>query len=108
MPFALNETDCLDKGMAYQELSLTVAKTLWYLDFERAPGEVGRLGEGNPGRTDGRDEVDDYQLYDIATADHKGSVLIFKPRFKDVFQGNVFSRTPTEDDIEVGLKGVII
>jgi cytochrome P450 len=80
IPFALGETGCLGKPMAYQEMSLTIAKTIWLFDFEQAPGENGRLGEGSSGRKDGRDRVEEFQLYDIATADHKGPVLVFKPR----------------------------
>lgn len=79
-PFSLGETGCLGKAMAYLETSLVVAKTLWYFDFEKAPGEAGKLGEGQPGRTDGRGRTDEYQLYDLAVADHDGPNLIFKPR----------------------------
>lgn len=79
-PFALGETGCLGKAMAYQEMSLVVAKTLWYFDFERAAGEAGRLGEGEPGRTDGRGRKDEYQLFDLAVADHDGPNLVFRPR----------------------------
>lgn len=79
-PFAAGETGCLGKAMAYHEICLTVAKTLWYFDFHSPPGDAGKLGEGEPGRTDGRDRRDEYQLYDVATADHDGPNLIFKPR----------------------------
>lgn len=79
-PFAAGETGCLGKGMAYHEISLTVAKTLWYFDFQSPLGEAGTLGEGQPGRTDGRHRKDEYQLFDIATADHDGPNLVFKPR----------------------------
>jgi cytochrome P450 len=79
-PFALEETGCLGKAMAYQELSLVVARTLWYFDFEEAAGEAGRLGQGEPGRTDGRDRKEEYQLFDLAVADHDGPNLVFRPR----------------------------
>jgi len=79
-PFASGETGCLGKGMAYHEMSLVVAKTVWYFDFEKEPGEAGKLGEGVPGRTDGRHRKNEYQLYDLAVADHDGPNLVFKPR----------------------------
>ncbi|KAI0014235.1 cytochrome P450 [Xylariaceae sp. FL0662B] len=79
-PFALGDTGCLGKAMAYHEISLVIAKTLWYFDFYRAPGEAGRLGEGQLGRTDGRGKPDEYQLYDLAVADHDGPNLVFQPR----------------------------
>ncbi|TVY75551.1 Cytochrome P450 monooxygenase apf7, partial [Lachnellula suecica] len=79
-PFALGDTGCLGKAMAYHETGLVLAKTLWYFDFEKAPGAAGKLGEGQPGRRDGRDKVDEYQLFDLAVADHDGPNLVFIPR----------------------------
>lgn len=78
--FAFGETGCVGKAMAYQEMSLVVAKTLWYFDFETAAGEAGRLGEGGPGEADGRRRRDEYQLFDMAVADHDGPNLVFRPR----------------------------
>ncbi|KAK6221496.1 hypothetical protein LQW54_001268 [Pestalotiopsis sp. IQ-011] len=79
-PFAFGETGCLGKAMAYHEMSLVLAKTLWYFDFKKAPGEAGKLGGGEPGRLDGRDRVDQYQLLDHAVASHDGPNLVFTPR----------------------------
>jgi cytochrome P450 len=79
-PFALGETGCLGKGMAYHEMSLVVAKALWHFDFEKAPGEAGKLGEGHPGRRNGRNRVGEYQLLDLAVADHDGPNLSFTSR----------------------------
>ncbi|CAJ2502722.1 Uu.00g101160.m01.CDS01 [Anthostomella pinea] len=79
-PFALGDRACAGKAMAYLETSLTVAKTLWYFDFKTAPGAAGKVGGGTPGRTDGRHRADEYQLYDIFTADHDGPNLVFRPR----------------------------
>ncbi|KAI4596571.1 hypothetical protein KJ359_005327 [Pestalotiopsis sp. 9143b] len=79
-PFAFGETGCLGKAMAYHEMSLVVAKTLWYFDFERALGEAGDLGGGRPGDLDGRHRVDEYQLFDHAVANHDGPNLVFTPR----------------------------
>ncbi|KAI0006643.1 cytochrome P450 [Xylariaceae sp. FL0662B] len=78
-PFALGDRGCAGKAMAYLEASLAVAKTLWYFDFRTVEGPAGRVGGGTPGR-DWRDRVDEYQLYDIFTADHDGPNLVFKPR----------------------------
>lgn len=66
--------------MAYHEISLTVVKTMLYFDFEHPLTEAGKLGEGRPGMMDGRHRKEEYQLYDISTADHEGPILIFKPR----------------------------
>jgi cytochrome P450 len=79
-PFALGETGCLGKGMAYHEMSLVVAKTLWHFDFEKASGEASKLGEGHPGQKSGRNRVEEYQLLDLAVADHDGPNLSFTSR----------------------------
>ncbi|KAI1411053.1 cytochrome P450 [Hypoxylon sp. FL1857] len=82
VPFALGDRACAGKAMAYLETSLTLAKTLWYFDFEVAPTSAGRVGGGTPGGTDGRDRPDEYQLYDIFTADHDGPNVVFRPRVR--------------------------
>lgn len=66
--------------MAYQEMSLIVAKMMWYFDFQRAPGKAGELGGGEAGRRDGRHRVDEYQLDDNQTSDKDGPNLVFKAR----------------------------
>lgn len=78
--FALGDTGCVGKAVAYQEISLIVAKTMWYFDFQRAPGKAGELGGGEAGRKDGRYRVHEYQLEDNQTADKDGPNLIFKAR----------------------------
>jgi cytochrome P450 len=80
IPFALGDRNCLGKTLAYSELSMVIAKSLWYFDFAIAPGDAGKLGEGEPGRTDGRHRVGEYQLYDIAGAAHDGPNLVFNRR----------------------------
>ncbi|KAK7923587.1 hypothetical protein PG985_007658 [Apiospora marii] len=79
-PFLAGERSCLGKSMAYLEASLTLARTIWYFDFEVAPGAAGALGAGMPGRKDGRDRTGEYQLYDIFTGEHDGPNLVFRPR----------------------------
>ncbi|KAI1127292.1 cytochrome P450 [Nemania abortiva] len=82
IPFSFGETMCLGKTMAYMEISLVLAKTLWHFDFGRAPGEAGKLGGGGPGGWDGglRDRVDEFQLYDAFVGEHDGPNLTFIPR----------------------------
>lgn len=66
--------------MAYLEASLVVAKTLWFLDFEPAPGKSGELGAGAPGKVAGRERPEEFQLYDIFSATHNGPNLVFRHR----------------------------
>ncbi|KAI1370306.1 cytochrome P450 [Hypoxylon crocopeplum] len=79
-PFLLGDRGCAGKAVAYLELSLALAKTLWYFDFEKTPGQAGKLGEGTPGRADGRGRRDEFQLYDGVVVSHDGPNLVFKPR----------------------------
>lgn len=79
-PFSIGSRSCAGKAMAYLEASLVISKTIWHFDFEAAPGELGRVGGGTTGRVDGRGRPDEYQLYDIFAASHKGPYLVFHPR----------------------------
>lgn len=82
-PFALGERGCAGKAMAYLEMSITLAKTLWYFDFERAPGVAGLVGSGGHPKfegDEGRLRKDEFQLFDVITAAHDGPLLNFKPR----------------------------
>lgn len=79
-PFAIGSRSCGGRAVAYLEASLTVSKTLWYFDFEKAPGTAGDLGEGGRGKGEGRLRRDEFQLYEVITADHNGPNLVFKPR----------------------------
>lgn len=78
--FSIGSRACAGKAMAYLELSLVMARTIWQLDFETAPGEAGRVGGGTPGVKNGRDKTGEYQLYDIFASTHDGPNLVFKPR----------------------------
>ncbi|KAK8134591.1 Isotrichodermin C-15 hydroxylase [Apiospora sp. TS-2023a] len=80
IPFSLGDRGCAGKAVAYLEISLAVAKTLWYFDFEKAPGEAGELGGGRLGVGGGRDRPDEYQLYDSFMAAHEGPNLILRAR----------------------------
>lgn len=79
IPFAVGSASCLGKSMAYMEMSLVMAKTLWYFDFQKAAGEAGQLGGGDP-QSSSRTRVDEFQLYDALIADHHGPSLVFSPR----------------------------
>ncbi|KAJ4422556.1 hypothetical protein N0V82_002784 [Gnomoniopsis sp. IMI 355080] len=79
-PFAIGSRSCGGRAVAYLEASLTIAKTLWYFDIEKAPGKAGELGEGGPGMGKGRERKGEYQVYDVITAEHHGPNLVFKFR----------------------------
>ena len=85
-PFSLGDRGCAGKAMAYLEMSLTIAKTMWYFDFAKAPGEAGELGGGGGSsersRTDayGRGRPDEFQLYYSLVVENDGPNLVFTPR----------------------------
>lgn len=78
--FSVGYRGCAGKPMAYLEMSLTIAKTIWHFDFYKAPGDLGRVGEGIPGKSGGRSRVGEFQMDDIFAAMHEGPYLMFKPR----------------------------
>ncbi|KAI1824026.1 cytochrome P450 [Xylaria intraflava] len=78
--FSTGARGCGGKAMAYLEASLVVARTLWYFDFEVAPGQPGKAGCGFSGAANGRERETEYQLYDVFISIHDGPNLIFKQR----------------------------
>ncbi|KAI1413499.1 cytochrome P450 [Hypoxylon sp. FL1857] len=79
--FSIGPRGCAGKPTAYLELSLALAKILWYFDFETAPGKLGDIGLGQNG---------EFRLFDIFTSTHDGPYLTFKARDsfpKDVGDG---------------------
>lgn len=79
-PFAVGDRSCAGKAVAYLETSLAVARTLWYFDFEKAPGAAREVGGGTSGGDRLRARRDEFQLQDVIVADHDGPNLIFKTR----------------------------
>ena len=80
IPFITGSRSYAGKNMTYLEVSVATAKLIWYFDFERAPDSLGQVGSGHPGRTDGRERADEYQLFDVFSAMHDGPNLMFRPR----------------------------
>lgn len=80
VPFLVGDRSCAGKAMAYMEVSLTLARTLWFFDFDVAPGNAGEAGGGKLGRKDGRGRPSEYQLDDMFVAGHDGPNLVFRER----------------------------
>ena len=78
--FSMGPRGCAGKAMAYLEASLVLAKTLWYFDFEKPKGELGKVGAGEVGGEEGRERKDEFQLFDIFVSIHDGPYLSFQPR----------------------------
>lgn len=80
IPFSIGSRGCAGKAMAYLESSLVLAKIVWHFDFRPAPGKLGDIGGGTPGRRDGRGCKNEYQLYDMISGAHDGPCLVLQPR----------------------------
>lgn len=80
IPFIVGPRACAGKATLYLEVSLAIAKMLWYFDFESAPGPLGKVGEGEPGNTRGRHRVDEFQMFDVFNSHNHGPNLLFRTR----------------------------
>ncbi|KUI74337.1 Isotrichodermin C-15 hydroxylase [Cytospora mali] len=73
--FSIGPRNCVGKPLAYLETSITIAKTLWYFDFEPAPGPLGSIGEGND-----RGRPGEFCTQDGFNSTHDGPFLVFNAR----------------------------
>ncbi|KAI1769883.1 cytochrome P450 [Hypoxylon cercidicola] len=74
--FSLGPRGCAGKAMAYLELSLVVAKIMWYFDFR----SVARSGEARARKTRGSEHAGVFELLDNFTSSHDGPYLEFQQR----------------------------
>lgn len=53
--FFIGPRNCIGKPLAYLEVNIVLAKTLWYFDFKAVSGPLDSIGEskdrGRPGET---------------------------------------------------------
>ncbi|RYP47706.1 hypothetical protein DL768_006296 [Monosporascus sp. mg162] len=75
--FSLGPRSCPGKAMAYLEMSLVLAKLIWYFDFAAAPGRLGEVGARKSGTVGSPDE---YELHDVFVSNHDGPYLLFQAR----------------------------
>ncbi|KAI1327283.1 cytochrome P450 [Xylariaceae sp. FL0255] len=76
MPFSTGPRGCAGKAMAYLEVSLVLAKTMWYFDFQMASEQPEILtSEAHQGSLAGI-----FELLDSFTSTHRGPMLTFKQR----------------------------
>ncbi|EFY84287.1 hypothetical protein MAC_09671 [Metarhizium acridum CQMa 102] len=78
IPFAAGDRACPGKAMAWIEITMTIARTLWCFDFEKAPGKLGRVGEILHTKPDGQGFVPEHKIEDWFTAVHNGPYLTFR------------------------------
>ncbi|KIW08650.1 uncharacterized protein PV09_00605 [Verruconis gallopava] len=76
-PFSIGPRGCIGKGLAYVEMTTTLARTLFSFDMRLAPGTT--LGEGGADLEEGRRRTSEYQLKDTFTSMKDGPLVQFKP-----------------------------
>ncbi len=76
-PFSIGPRGCIGKGLAYQEMMTTLARTIYLYDMRRAAG-VRDPGEGSPRLEWGRHRENEYQLMDIFTSARDGPMVEFR------------------------------
>jgi cytochrome P450 len=78
-PFSIGPRGCIGKGLAYVEMSITLARVLFLYDVRKAVG-VADPGEGKVGAEWGRDKVGEFQLVDTFTSLKNGPMVEFRRR----------------------------
>ncbi|KAJ9503526.1 hypothetical protein LTR99_002288 [Exophiala xenobiotica] len=76
--FSCGPRNCVGKNMAYMELFVAIARTIWLFDIRLKEGD--HTGEGGPGLGLGRERSGEYQLKDWLISERYGPVLEFRKR----------------------------
>ncbi|KAK0611327.1 cytochrome P450-like protein [Immersiella caudata] len=78
-PFSIGPRGCIGKGLAYIEMTITLARVLFLYDVRRAQGIVDP-GEGRRGAEWGRHRESEFQLVDTFTSLKEGPMVEFRRR----------------------------
>ncbi|KAH6668121.1 isotrichodermin C-15 hydroxylase [Plectosphaerella plurivora] len=78
-PFSVGPRGCIGKGLAYVEMSVAIARTLYSYDLRKAVG-IADPGEGSPSFEYGRHRVGEFQLSDTFTSVKDGAMVEFRRR----------------------------
>ncbi|KAL2211455.1 cytochrome P450 [Sarocladium strictum] len=73
--FSIGPRNCAGKEIAYLEMSIAIAKTLWNFDFGRAQGDLASVGEAHD-----RGRPHEFEAYDAFNSAHDGPYLVFRSR----------------------------
>lgn len=76
--FGVGRTSCVGKYLAYQEMSLVIARLVWLYDMRLQDGST--AGEGRWGLGQGRQRRNEFQLQDRFVGTHEGPMAEFKLR----------------------------
>ena len=81
-PFSLGSRKCVAQTMSYTEISITLAKALWYFDLRIPTGPLSKIGAGIEGASKGRHRPHEFQLWEHFTSHHDGPFLELRPGTK--------------------------
>lgn len=76
--FSAGSRGCVGKNMAWLEMRIVVAKTLW--KFEMKQDSANKLGGGSVNAGPGRREEGQYQVYEMFVSNRKGPMVQLKER----------------------------
>ena len=76
--FGMGRTSCVGKALAYQEMSIVLARIVWLYDLRLAPGST--AGEGSPSLGKHRERKNKFQTWDGFFSTHERPVVQFRPR----------------------------
>ncbi|KAK0712587.1 cytochrome P450-like protein [Lasiosphaeria miniovina] len=80
-PFSVGPRGCIGKGLAYVEMTMTLARVLFVYDLRRARGDGAGVGEGGKlGAEWGRHREGEFQLVDTFTSLKDGPMVEFRRR----------------------------
>lgn len=77
-PFSIGSRGCIGKGLAYAELTTSLARVIFQYEMRKAPGIT--TGEGSPDLEWGRQRKDEFQLRDSFTSMMDGPYVQFRRR----------------------------
>jgi cytochrome P450 len=79
MPFSTGPRGCIGKNLAYLEMSLVVGKLVHGFELKQDP-KSNNLGGGHPDMEEGRQDPEQYQLYEIFAAMRDGPMVQLRRR----------------------------
>ncbi|KAL5601492.1 hypothetical protein BROUX41_002530 [Berkeleyomyces rouxiae] len=87
-PFSIGPRGCIGKGLAYHEMTNTLARLLWLYDIRQAQGVIDSSG-GKPDGVTGRQRESEYQLIDTFTSiTPEGPLVQFRKR-RDALEARI-------------------
>lgn len=76
--FSMGSRGCVGKNLAWLEMRIVIAKTLWMFEVKSDP--TNKLGGGDPNGKPGRQREHEYQTYEMFVSNRKGPMVQVKKR----------------------------